>query len=269
MIVTLNDERGTKLANKRYYEVLLEGMKDSDLTVKRIVHGISWTAAELSNGNAGVAMHTEGESRHRQMDDLTGLNIQTAAESVLSWNMEEANEGMAVINAFYNTTENRAAHETDSGQRLRDKGALAGLELTDKKVVFVGHLVGHSGITEELLQPCREWHVLEREPKEGDYPDSACEFLIPDSDIVVITGSASMNKTMPRLLELARKATVVLAGPSVPMCPNLFSLGVDRLYGSIIEDKEGCFRGIVEKKGSVNPYSTRFCVDQEDLWQAI
>lgn len=247
----------------------MEGMKDSSLNVKRIIRGISWTAAELSNGNVGVAMHTEGETRPRMQGDLTGLPIQTAAKSVLSWNMEEANEGMAVINAFYNTTENRAAHETESGCRLRDIGALAGLDIEDKKVVFVGHLVGHSGITEEMLGQCREWHVLEREPKEGDYPDSACEFFVPDSDIVVITGSAAMNKTMPHLLELARDATVVLTGPSVPMCPKLFCLGVDRLYGTIIEDKEGCCRGITEQKGSINRYASRFCVDQEDLWQAI
>lgn len=257
------------MENIRFYDLLIEGMKASDLTVKRIVHGISWTAAELSNGNVGVAMHTEGQSRPRMQDDLTGLSVQEAARSVLSWNMEEANEGMAVINAFYNTPENRAEHELDSGNQLRDEGALAGLDLTDKKVVLIGHLVGHSGITEEILEECREYYVIEREPKEGDYPDAACEYLVPDSDIVVITGSAAMNKTMPHLLELARKATVVLAGPSVPMCPNLFSLGVDRLFGVIVEDREGICKGIVEKKCSVNPYSSRFCVDQEDLWQAI
>ena len=85
------------MGNQQYYEVLISGLKDSDLTVKNIVHGASWTAAVLSNGNAGVAMHTEGESRPRRQGRLEGMSVFQAAESVLSWNMEEANEGMAPL----------------------------------------------------------------------------------------------------------------------------------------------------------------------------
>lgn len=244
-------------------------MEESDLKVERIVHGISWTAAVLSNGNAGVAMHTAGETRPRIQDDLTGLPVRQAAASVLSWNMEEANEGMAVINAFYNTKERRARYEKASGDGLRDAGVLDGVDIRDKTIVIVGHLVGHSGLKEEDLKPCRQYHVLEREPRDGDYPDSACEYLIPDSDLVIITGSAAMNKTMPRLLTIARDVDVIVTGPSVPMCPELFALGIDRLFGVIIEEPEQMCRSIVEKKGSVNPFASRFCIDQKDIWQEI
>lgn len=257
------------MENRLYYDVLLSGMDKTDLTVKTIVHGISWTAAVLSNGNAGVAMHTEGETRPRMQGSLEGMLVRQAAESVLSWNMEEANEGMAVINAFYNTRENLRHHEQETGKKLQIGGVLEGVELAGKTLTMVGHLLGHSGMKEELLEQCREVYVLEREPREGDYPDSACEYLIPRSDIVVITGSASMNKTMPRLLTLAKDAEVILTGPSVPMCPGLFSLGVNRLFGVIIEDVDAMCRGIVEAKGSVNKYSGRFCLDQGILWQDI
>lgn len=251
-----------RMGNQQYYEVLISGLKDSDLTVKNIVHGVSWTAAVLSNGNAGVAMHTEGESRPRRQGRLEGMSVFQAAESVLSWNMEEANEGMAVINAFYNSRENLAGFEKKSGQKLPAGGALDGIDLKGKTLAMIGHLLGHSGIREELLSQCSEYYVLEREPREGDYPDSACEYILPQSDIVVITGSASMNKTMPRLLELAENAEVILTGPSVPMCPELFSLGISRLYGVIIEDVDAMCRGIVESKGSVNRYSGRFCLNR-------
>lgn len=46
---------------RSYYDILLDGI-DTDAVVSRIVRGISWTAAVLSDGQAGVAMHTEGES---------------------------------------------------------------------------------------------------------------------------------------------------------------------------------------------------------------
>lgn len=250
-----------RMGNRQYYDALLSGMNDSDLTVKKIVHGISWTAAVLSNGNAGVAMHTEGETRPRRQGGLEGMPVLQAAESVLSWNMEEANEGMAVINAFYNSPENLARHEKKSGQKLPVGGALDGIDLKGKTLAMIGHLLGHSGIREDLLSQCSEYYVLEREPREGDYPDSACEYILPQCDIVIITGSASMNKTMPRLLELAENAEVILTGPSVPMCPELFSLGITRLYGVIIQDVDAMCRGIVEAKGSVNRYSGRFCLD--------
>lgn len=253
------------MGNRQYYDVLLSGMKDSDLTVKKIVHGISWTAAVLSDGNAGVAMHTEGATRPRRQGSLEGMPVISAAESVLSWNMEEANEGMAVINAFYNSRENLARYEKESGRSLPVDGALDGIDLKGKTLAMVGHLLGHSGIKEDLLSQCSEYYVLEREPRDGDYPDSACEYILPRSNIVVITGSASMNKTMPRLLELAKNGEVILTGPSVPMCPGLFSLGITRLYGVIIEDVDAMCRGIVEAKGSVNRYSGRFCLDRGNL----
>ena len=57
----------------------------------------------------------------------------------------------------------------------------------------------------------------------GDYPDSACEYVLPTCDYVFISGSAFVNKTMPRLLELSRDAT------STPAAPLLLEYGVDHL----------------------------------------
>ena len=60
---------------------------------------------------------------------------------------------------------------------------------------------------------------------EGDYPDSACEYLLPDMDYVFISGSAFVNKTMPRLLTLASNAHTVVLGPSTPASPALLHAG--------------------------------------------
>ena len=45
----------------KYYGILINGM-ERGITVRRIVHGLAWTGAELTNGSFGIAMHTEGES---------------------------------------------------------------------------------------------------------------------------------------------------------------------------------------------------------------
>lgn len=244
---------------KQFYKILLDNIS-VDTYIKEIIHGISWTAAKLGTGSVGVAMHGYGDTAPRMFDTLEGMAVKEAAKAVLSWNFEEANEGMAVINACYNTLEN--LEKLNSSVDDLPGGALSGFDMTGKTVGFIGHLVGkHSGITEEMLNSTKAYYIMEREPKDGDLPDSACEYILPMCDIVVITGSASMNKTMPRLLELSQNAKVILTGPSVPMCKEIMSLGIDRLYGNVIVEPDELCASIVEKKGSVNSFSKRFQID--------
>lgn len=240
-----------------FYDILLRSLPDGGLRVARIVRGVAWTAAVLENGRAGVAMHTLGETRPRMFETLAGLPAAEAARAVLSWNFEEAGEGMAVLNACFNTEERIEA----MGCRYTGS-ALEGVELTGRTVGFVGHLVHHSGITEQLVRAAKQFFILEREPKEGDYPDSACEYLLPQCDVAVITGSASVNKTMPRLLELSRNAKIILTGPTVPLCPELLELGISRLNGCAITDRDGMLDLIVRERCSVNAFCRHFTLGE-------
>jgi uncharacterized protein (DUF4213/DUF364 family) len=239
-----------------YYDILLRGLPAEGLFVTRIVRGLAWTAAVLSNGQAGVAMHTAGETRPRMFESLEGLPAAEAARAVLSWNLEEAGEGMAVINACCNTEERIEA----LGCVYTD-GALSGIPLEGRRLGMVGHLIHHSGVTGTLAARAKEYFILEREPKEGDYPDSACEYLLPDCDVALITGSAWVNKTMPRLLTLAGNAEVILTGPTVPLCPELLDLGVRRLNGCAITDPEGLLDVIRRERCSVSPFCRYFTLD--------
>ena len=247
------------MRTKAFYDILLDSIPgDTGLTVKELVHGVSWTAAILSDGRAGVGMHTEGQSFPRTFDTLIGLPLKEAAQAVLSWNFEEASEGMAVTNAWYNRPERAEALGC-----FYSSSALEGIDLQGRTVGFVGHLVKHSGITEELLAPAKAWYILEREPKPGDYPDSACEYLLPDCDLVVVTGSAAINKTMPRILELSRNAEIVLTGPSVSLCPALLGeFPIRRLNGQSIVEAEAMCKAIVEKRCSVNAFSRHYTFER-------
>lgn len=236
-----------------YYNALISEIDDNSTYVTNIVRGISWTAAVLSDGGVGVAMHTEGDSFPRIYPNICGMKIKEAAGAVLSWNMEEANEGMAVINAFFNRAEKRASLKADT-----EGGTLAGINVAGRTVGIIGHLVGHGDITEELLADAAAYYIIEKEPRPGDYPDSACEYLLPKCDLVIITGSAAMNKTMPRLLQLSKDADVVLTGPSVPLCPALFDFGIKKLHGRVITESEAMLNAIVEKRTSVNKFSVPF-----------
>ena len=236
-----------------YYDILLQGLPQ-DVLVRELVHGISWTAAVLSDGRCGVAMHTSGETVARMFDTLVGLPLSEAGSAILSWNMEEASEAFAAVNAFYN--------RRDTSFLQPEAKTLDYIQIAGKKVGMIGHMIGHSNITAELLAPAEQLWIMDREEKPGAYPDSAAEFFLPACDVVIITGSAAINKTMPRLLELSRDAQVILTGPSVSCCPALFELGIQRLNGRAITNPEPMLRAITEKRMSVNAYSETFQLDR-------
>ena len=193
---------------------------------------------------------TTGETVPRLYESLTGLPVCEAGKAMLSWNLEEASEAFAAVNAFYN-------HE-GCGFLQPEAKTLDDLDLAGKKVGMVGHMIGHSNITAELLAPAQKLWIMDREEKNGAFPDSACEFFLPECDVVIITGSAAINKTMPRLLELSKNAFVVLTGPSVSCCPELLELGIDRLNGRVITEPETMLQKIPEKRMSVNAWSVTF-----------
>ena len=241
------------MSDIRYYEIILQGLlPGSDLTVKNLVHGVSWTAAVLSDGSCGVAMHTTGESMPRLYPSLIGLPLQEAAKAILSWNLEEASEAFAAVNAFYN--------RPDNGFRHPDVKTLDGIRIAGRTVGMIGHMIGHSNITAKLLEPAKKLYIMDREEKSGTYPDSASEYFLPECDLVIITGSAAINKTMPRLLELSRNAEVVLTGPSVTCCPGLLDLGISRLNGRLVTEPAPMLENIVLRRMSINAWSVPFQV---------
>ncbi len=69
-------------------------------------------------------------------------------------------------------------------------------------------------------------------------PDPACEYVLPKADYAFITGVTLINKTAPRLLELAQNARTIMVGPSVIVTPILFEWGVETLGSRVVLDPE-------------------------------
>ena len=102
--------------------------------------------------------------------------------------------------------------------------------------------------------------VLERKcSDEWDTPDPACEYVMPKADFAFITGVTLINKTAPRLLELARDARVVMVGPSVVLAGGLFDYGVDTMSGSIVTDPEGLAWSVKNGAGKLFGQSLQMC----------
>lgn len=213
------------------YDILLDGI-DTAAPVTGTQMGQCWTAVETAE-HFGMAMTTPVDTAPRLLSgDYTGMPLRELAAACRSWNLTEAGYGMAAVNAFYNTPAHLAQL---NAYEPFDNYCTDGLDLRGRHIGVVGHLNMPPSIREQAASV----RILERSPRPGDYPDSACDWLIPQCDVVIMTASTLVNKTLPHLLELCKNAYTILAGPSCPLCPGLLELGIDRIAGLVITETDG------------------------------
>lgn len=206
-----------------------------------------------------MALSPGGESRPAMMKEYIGKPVKDVAACMVSWNMKEAGIGMAAANSFFNS-EKRL--EELGLEQPHNRWCTFDLDLKDKKIVLVGHLK-HD---EDLFAEAAEVRILEMTPQKGDYPASACEYIIPDCDILVITASTLVNKTLPRLLELGRNAVTLLTGPTAPMCERLTEeFDLYRVTGFIPVEKETLWqKSALMEEGSPYDLGRRFYIGKKE-----
>ena len=98
--------------------------------------------------------------------------------------------------------------------------------------------------------------IIEAMPEIGDYPYQAAEYLIPGSDFVFLGPLTLIDKSLPRLLELAEGAFIGMVGPASTLAPVLFEYGIDEMDGFVIKDQkiaERSTRGDRESQNLMRP----------------
>lgn len=225
------------------YDELIEGVP-SGLHVTDCVIGGVWTYIKTEE-TCGVALTVKQNAGVSILDgSIIGKNLKDAAALVKSWNFIEASMGIAAINSWYN----RIEHIREMGilpeegeYRKNDVFTLFENEIKGRNVTVVGHFPH----IEKTIAPICNLTILERDPSEGDMPDSACEYILDQQDFMIITGMTFTNKTLPRLLELKRPDTIVsMAGPSVPMCEGLLKYGITHLSGYCVADEQKVMQAV-------------------------
>jgi len=217
----------------KIYDELIEAVP-KDLRVSDCCVGLNWIL--VKSKVTGIAMTPlEGHSSISMAGGIVGMGVQELARHIKSWNNFEAAVALAAINSALNTEEQvkkLTGRSVSSHQRTNAFEYYRDL-FPGKKVAVIGRFPD----LERLSGIC-ELSVLERRPGYKDFPDPACEYLLPLQDYVLITATTLINKTLPRLLELSRNSTVILVGPSTPLTPRLFSFGISTLAGSVITDSK-------------------------------
>jgi uncharacterized protein (DUF4213/DUF364 family) len=200
--------------------------------VHRVLIGLHWTAvvAEIEGEQrCGLASTLRKPHHHHggpdvptagQLENLSGsdlANLARADEPTL------ASVGMAAINALL---PHRAAAwtELNAEKVLAKHGA-------GRKVA----LIGHFPFVNRLRDRVGELTVLEQRPQPGDLPAAAAAEILPQAEVVAISGTTLINHTLDELMALcSTEALIVILGPSTPLSSLLFGYGVDMLCGSVV-----------------------------------
>ena len=119
-------------------------------------------------------------------------------------------------------------------------------------IAEIGHgkrvaVVGRFPFLPRLRQRVGELYVIEQNPQPMEYPAEEATRILSQVDAAAITSMTFINQTLESLLEACRPDTqIILAGPSTPLCADLFEFGIDYLSGAVVENQEAVLRGISE-----------------------
>jgi uncharacterized protein (DUF4213/DUF364 family) len=200
----------------RLIDDLLESVAHLDCPVRRVCVGLHWTVVESKY--TGIA-HTYKTNQKVELESSGSLAGRSAFELALRLRSWEPLESSLVLAALNSLIEPTGSPGNVFEQILR---------IAPGKTVTV---IGRFPANAQVAQVAAQAYFLEMEPQPGELPCYACEEVIPASDIVVITATALINKTLPRLLDLSQHATCIVLGPSTPMNDVLFRHGANILAG--------------------------------------
>mgnify|MGYP001159382510 FL=1 len=217
-----------------------------DWKAEEIVRGSGYAYVK-SNGGIGIAEIRAYDYRMPvYTKNLEGAPLREVAECVRSWNFYEASLGLAAINAYYNNLAVAKAAGIPIGDsmhvedRIYDPFIMSQNEVRGKKVTVLGHFPHIM----TLLAPVCDMKIISGElPQDDDYPVSAADYLMPESDFVFIGSSSFIDKTLPRYLALSKNAQkITIVGPSTTLAPALFEYGAHDLSGFVVKDVERAAR---------------------------
>lgn len=211
----------------------------TDAPARDVRIGRFWTAV-WSRGcglasTVGPSDHEHGATFVRDVGGLAGRSTLELVRLAYSDSLLEAGIGLAAINSLLEVDEARCV-QLNAGDLLLERGR-------GKKVA----LVGHFPFVPALREAAGRLWVLELRPRPGDTRAEEAEAIVPEADIVAITGSAFINHTLEGLLRLCRADSLVLVlGPTAPLSPVLFDHGVDVVSGTRVVEPELALRCLSE-----------------------
>ncbi len=202
-----------------------------DARVQEVRTCVHWTAVVSKRCGLASSIYGEHDAHgHQTVRGVGRLHQRTAlelAQLARSENLLEASIGVAAVNSLLDVPEERCV-ELNAEAWLAEQGR-------GRRVAVVGSFPFISRLREKVD---RLW-VLERRPSEGELLAEEAANVLPQADVVAITGTALINHTLDGLLALCpEESSVMVLGPSTPLSPVLFDFGVDVISGTFVVDTD-------------------------------
>ncbi len=166
-----------------------------------------------------------GQPAVRDAGKLVGLPAFDLAGWMRSESLTERSIGFAAFNALLEV-DLAACVDRNAEKLILERGS-------GRRVAIVGHFP----FVPEVYQAADRCWVLELNPGPGDLPASEAPAVLPQADVVAITGMTLVNGTFESLAALCRpEAYVLVLGATTPLTPLLFDYGVDAISGTVVTD---------------------------------
>jgi len=224
------------------------GRETENKSVEELRIGLCYTAVRLNDGTAGLAYTFPADSKQHsccttlESGSLKGKKAEEIVHFSRSENFLEASVGLATINALVNQ---------------KCETAIGGDILTVMKTRNTD-TVGMIGFFGPLVKPLKEsvtkLYIFE-EKSIADcpdvYPAEKTTEILPLCNVVILSATTLINKTIDRLLFQAKGARdIIIVGASTPLLPLIFSKrGVTLLSGVQVVDSARVFQIVSEGGG--------------------
>jgi uncharacterized protein (DUF4213/DUF364 family) len=204
---------------------------EADAPVREVRTCVHWTAVVSRHCGLASSIHSEqhphGHAAVRGVGTLHEMSALELAEYARSEKLLEAGIGVAAINSLIDVDEERCV-ELNAEAWLAERGQ-------GKSVAVVGSFP----FVPRLKKKVGQLWILERRPSGGELLAEEASNVIPQADVVAITGTALINHTLDDLLSLCRPdSSVMVLGPSTPLSPVFFDHGVDVVSGTRVVDTD-------------------------------
>jgi len=215
-------------------------------TAAEVRVGLGYAAVKLDDGRCGLAYSFreeagEGGCTMREAGTLAGRPASDLASWVKQPDAVAAAVGLATLNALVDPPE---------GATKADLLELIDIR-NDDVVGMVGFFIPW---VDTLRSRARALHIFERrlQYQPGVLPDWAAGMILPECDVVIISGTTVVNRTLDALLPCCKKARqIAIAGPTTPLVPDVFrSRGVTLLGGVRVLDPDRALRIVGEGGGT-------------------
>jgi len=194
-------------------------------TERRPRAGLAATQSARALEHGRPAVHDAGKLIGKEATELLAL--------ALSDSPTERSIGFATLNALLEVDES-ACMELNAAELILAHGR-------DRRIAIVGHFPFVPAVR-EAATAC--W-VLELDPRPGDLPAGRASEIIPQADVVAMTGQTLVNGTFEGLAALVRPgAYCVVLGATTPLSRVLFDYPIDAISGTILTDIPGALAAV-------------------------